>query len=91
MPTPLYIDASSTICVINDEASTRRSAWIGRRIKVLQEAVNMGEIHCVKISERDNVADMMTKYLTFSVWSRHTHVLLNLPGKAPDHPRQPDG
>ena len=51
----------------------------------------MGEIHCVKISERDNVADMMTKYLTFSVWIRHTHALLNLSGKAPIHPRQPAG
>ena len=31
-------------------------------------------------------ADPFTKYLTYSVWSRHMHFLLNKPGPVPPYP-----
>ena len=36
------------------------------------------------IDEYDMVADSFTKYIKSSVWSRHMHYILNLPGDPPD-------
>ena len=48
-----------------------------RRIVVLQEAVELGEIVPIHISERDMLADIFTKYLKLHVWQRHMNYLLN--------------
>ena len=45
-----------------------------------------GMIKPIHISERDMVADPMTKYLKQAVWWRHIHYLLNKMGKAPPYP-----
>ena len=45
-----------------------------------------GMIKPIDISERDMVADPMTKYLKQPVWWRHMHYLLNKMGKAPPYP-----
>ena len=47
---------------------------------MLQEAVQHGDIEPHVISERDMAADPFTKYLTYEVWKRHMHYVLNFPG-----------
>ena len=53
--------------------------WLARRVAVLREGVDMGEISPIHISERDMVADPFTKYLPYAVWNRHMDYLTNKP------------
>ena len=48
-----------------------------RRIEVLHDAVQLGEIAPEHLSESDMVADPCTKYLPLAVWARHTHYHVN--------------
>ena len=54
-----------------------RHGWLKRRIVVLQDAVDLGEIVPIHISESNMVADIFTKYLKLVVWLRHVAYLLN--------------
>ena len=44
---------------------------------VLEEGVELGYMQPFHISERDMVADPMTKYLPHHVWLRHFHYYMN--------------
>ena len=75
--TPFYLDSRTTVLVATDDAAARKSVWLKRRIAVLQEGVDLGEIQPIFIPERNMVADPLTKYLTYPVWIRHMAYLLN--------------
>ena len=66
------------------DAAPKKSVWRGRRIKVITETVQHGEIAPEHICERDMAADSCTKYVKHEVWARHMHYVLNLPGDPPD-------
>ena len=83
MATPYYLDSRSTTFVASTDIAVRKSVWLQRRADVLQEAVEYHEIRPIHISEADMVADHFTKYLPTSVYVRHKHYLLNLPGDPP--------
>ena len=70
-PTPIYCDSASTLFVANDSGSIKKSAWSRRRAIVLRKSVMMGEIAFIKIGERDNVADGLTKPIVHDVFARH--------------------
>jgi hypothetical protein len=76
-PTPLYIDSKSTVDVACNDASAKRSIWTIRRAIVIQELATLDVVRPILISEADNVADIMTKYLVHKVWLRHVLYLLN--------------
>ena len=76
--TVCYFDSSATIFAANDDTSSKRSMWLRRRVAILREGVDMGEMQTYKIPEADNAADMHTKYLTFSAWKRHHWFINNL-------------
>ena len=82
-PTPAYVDSKSTIFVAERRASVRRSAWNARRSAVLQEGVELEECVFRHISEKDNVADDMSKAVTRKVRVRHMWYTHNLPGPCP--------
>ena len=65
--------------VSSSDAAVKRSAWILRRVAVLQEAVQHGDIRPIFISGTNMVADAFTKYLTLPVWRRLMNYLLNIP------------
>ena len=54
---PLYFDSRSTVFVVSSDTSVKKSAWLIRRVDVLQEAVEHGSIQPIHISERDMAAD----------------------------------
>ena len=80
---PLYFDSRSTVFVVSSDTSVKKSAWLIRRVDVLQEAVEHGSIQPIHISERDMAADPFTKYLSLHVWIRHMHFVLNRLGSLP--------
>jgi hypothetical protein len=82
-PSPLYIDSLSSVFAANDEASVKKSVWMIRRAVVVQEAVVLKEISAIKISDAENLADVMTKYIKFSKWRRIIDILLNISSPAP--------
>ena len=66
-----------SVLVANDDAAAKKSVWLKRRIVVLQDAVDLGEIVPVHVPESNMVADIFTKYLKLVVWLRHVAYLLN--------------
>ena len=75
-PTIVYCDSASAIFVAEDSASVKRSVWIHRRAAVLREMVDMGEVKFVKVHEKDNCADGLTKPIKTATLAHHLgHIL----------------
>ena len=88
-PTPFYLDSKSVYDVVRSDTGAKKSVWAARRTLVVSEACEHDEILPLKVGEADMLADPLSKYLTFPVWKRHMHYLLNLPGDPPDSHRSP--
>ena len=73
-----YLDSATTVFVSKSDVAVRKSAWIMRRVKVLQEGAALDECSPVHIPGTNMVADMLTKYLTFPVWRRLVNYMLNV-------------
>ena len=82
--TKVYFDSKSTVFCSTSDAAPKKSVWLGRRIEVITETVQHGEIEPEHIAESDMVADSCTKYVKNGVWARHMHYVLNLPGDPPE-------
>ena len=63
--TPFYLDSITTLFVVTSDTAIKRSAWLIRRVTVLEEGVTEGYIEPVHIREYDMAADPFTKYLPF--------------------------
>ena len=85
-PTPLYLDSLTTLYVATSDTAIKKSVWLIRRAAVLEDGVEHGMIKPIHISEKDMVADPLSKYLQYAVWIRHMHYLLNKMGPAPPYP-----
>lgn len=81
-PSALFIDAQSVVFTANDDASVKRSVWTIRRALVVQEAVAHKHLIAIKISDTNNLADLMTKYIKFEKWRRIIDYLLNVSSPA---------
>ena len=86
VPIPFYLDSLTTVYVATSDTAIKKSIWLIRRAAVLEDGVTHNMIKPIHISERDMVADPMTKYLTYAVWARHMHYLLNKLGPLPSYP-----
>ena len=80
---PFYLDSMTTVFVISSDTAIKRSAWLMRRVVVLEEGVSEGYLEPVHIREYDMAADPFTKYLPLTVWLRHMHYVLNKCGEMP--------
>ena len=67
----------------NKDGAAKKSIWIIRRVAVLIEATNIGEILAIHISATDMCADAFTKYVKLDLWRRFMHYVCNLKGVAP--------
>ena len=68
----------------NAEASFgKRSLYLARRARFLQELGRRGKVIVVSISTDDNTADIMTKKLSNKLFKRHRHALLGLGRRRP--------
>ena len=81
-PNALYIDAQSVVFTANDDASVKRSVWTIRRALVVQETIAHKHLIAIKISDANNLADLMTKYIKFDKWRRIMNFLLNVDSPA---------
>ena len=75
--TKFAMDSKSTTFVAQAETGPKKSAWIQRRIGVLQDGVISYDIRPIHISEADMIADGCTKYVTAAVFFRHFYYILN--------------
>ena len=82
-PTPFYVDSGSTVSIAGNRSAPKRSVWLQRRTLVLHEGEEQREVKTIHISERDNIADPNTKYLTYKVMRRHRHYKCNVDGDPP--------
>ena len=70
-PTPVYFDSASTIFVVRNMMSARRSAWLLGKLAFVHEAVANDEIDALKIDTAKNTADGKTKYIAASSYWLH--------------------
>ena len=80
LPVPFYLDSKSAVCVATSDTAVRKSAWLLRRVAVLEDGVKHGEITPLHINDPHMAADILTKYLPYPTWIRHTGYMINLPG-----------
>ena len=80
---PFYLDSATTVFVACSDSAVKRSAWLIRRVAVLEEGVSHGIIQPLHINEYDMVADPYTKYLAVHVYARLTHYVNNFRGPLP--------
>ena len=78
-PSPMWFDSASTIFVVRDEMSMRRSAWLLGKVKFMQDASKDGEIDARKVVTDDNTADSKTKYVGNKTYWRHLLYTHNIP------------
>ena len=83
---PFYLDSKTTVFVATSDTAAKKSVWLLRRVAVLEDGVQHGDMSPRHISERDQAADPFTKYLTQPVWARHMHFVLNKDGDVPPYP-----
>ena len=77
---PFYLDSKTTVFVAMSDAAVKKSVWLLRRVAVLTDGTNSGEISPIHISEKQMVADPCTKYLPQAVWAKHMKYMLNHAG-----------
>ena len=82
--TPLFVDSQSTVYVANDDVAAKKSIWILRRIGVVLDSVQMGDVAVIKINRSFNVADIFTRYNTYDTWIRFMHYIENYFATLPD-------
>ena len=88
---PFYLDSDTTVKVGKSDTAIKKSVWLIRRATVLEDCVVHKMIEIFHLTERDMVADPFTKYLTYGVWIRHMHYVLNLLGPLPPYPKSVEG
>ena len=66
-PTPIFVDCKSTILVAQNRAAVKRSSYILRRARFLQEGIEDGEFDFFYCKGKDNHADQLTKPIYNSV------------------------
>ena len=71
-PTPIWGDSQSTEKCAKSAGSLKRSIYLLRKVKVLQEATEEGIIAQMHICEADNSADVNTKYINQKQYAKHT-------------------
>ena len=69
--TKVYFDSKSTVFCATSDAAPKKSVWLSRRLKVITETVEHGDITPEHIPESDMAADSNTKYVKNTVWARH--------------------
>ena len=70
-PVPTYTDSQSTIFAANTAAAAKYSVWLNRRTAVIREAVDMGLVRLLKISDANNCSNYFTKPVTTQVMQHY--------------------
>ena len=78
--TPFYLDSKTTVFVATSDTAVKKSVWLLRRVAVLTDNVNHGEITPIHINDPEMIADPFTKYIVVAVWSKHMLYVLNNKG-----------
>ena len=68
---PVFCDSQSTVFVARSATAIRKAVWAARRASVLREAVDAGVVVFIKIDERNNVADSLTKPVKRATLAHH--------------------
>ena len=74
-PTVLYVDNQGAVELSRDMKSCQRSRHIERRYLKVRELVASGEVVVEHVDTAANPADVLTKPLNFSSFSRHVSSL----------------
>ena len=62
-PTPIMVDNSNVLVIVNNLVSTDKTRHIERREMVVREREAQGTSKVTKVDTSDNLADMFTKIL----------------------------
>ena len=77
-PAELECDCAAVVSISASQASFKRSLYLARRVRYLQDLARRGKLKLVKVGTDDNVSDILTKILTKKQFVKHRHCLLGL-------------
>ena len=77
-PTLLDCDNSAVCAMAGNEGSFKRSLYLARRVRFLQQLGRRGVIKVRKIGTDDNIADLLTKVLAIKRFKVLRHRMLNV-------------
>ena len=71
----LHTDSSAAKSLVSRSGPGKRSNHIELRYLFLQELIQDGQVRILKVGTHDNLADLMTKYLSGDVTKKHSYAL----------------
>ena len=75
--TQLWVDNSGAVELSRDRKSCHRSRHVDRRYFKVRELVYAGELKVDWVATDDNVADLLTKSLSFAPFDKHRRRAMN--------------
>ena len=76
-PTVLFEDNMATVHISNRDGAMKRLKHIDTRVHKLRELVREGVIKLVKIATANQVADALTKALSFELFDKQRSVMMD--------------
>jgi hypothetical protein len=77
-PTTIYTDNTAAVYIAEDAAAVKRSRADARAAVMIQDAVEEGLFRMKQWPGKNNVADMLTKWLPRNEFVRYRAVILNI-------------
>ena len=77
LPTPLHVDNSACVDIAKDFNSCKRARHIDRRVNMLTDYEESGDLQTVHIPTARNTADIFTKPLTKVKFVKHRNGLVH--------------
>ena len=78
LPTEVKNDNSGTVAKAASDASDKRSLYMKRRVKFVQEAQKLGEVLVVYVQSAANRADILTKPVSAKIFDALRDAILNV-------------
>jgi hypothetical protein len=78
LPTEVKNDNSGTVAKAASDASDKRSLYMKRRVKFVQEAQKLGEVLVVYVQSAANRADILTKPVSAKIFDALRDAVLNV-------------
>ena len=78
LPTEIMNENSGTVAKAASDASDKRSPYMKRRVRFIQEAQRLGEVVVTYVQSAANHADILTKPVTQKIYDALRDAILNV-------------
>ena len=77
LPVPVMIDATGAEAIANSRRLSARTKHLDVRLHHIRQMIELGKIKLIHVSSADNPADVLTKPLARTLFSKHADTLVS--------------